>query len=493
MKEDAARRIELVRAVELEDRDATLLTREDRRQADAHARSMSSRFKGKKAQERFLAERADFAASRLTTRHKGLADLLQRSRWPAWLGVAVPLVALAAGLLASEFGTGKRLDLLAVPLLGTILWNVAVYLAILFSAPFKKRESDPFTRALVWLGSLGRRDETQGTAIDRAAAAFRARWTAATAPLAVARASRSLHLGAALFALGLIGGIYIRALVIEYRAGWESTFLGPEAVHTLLSAVLGPASAVTGVAIPPLEEIAAMRWTGAETGGVNAGPWIHLYTATVIGIVVIPRLLLALWQGLKGWRIAHNFPHAGREDFYVRRLLRASGAAPGRARVTPYAYTPGEETRRRLTDALRAVLGDGAQVRFDDPVAYGAEDNWGDTASFDPEDDYHLLFFSLSATPEDENHGVIAGQLATREGQRGKGTIVGALVDESPYRAHFAGQAGLDERVETRLEAWRKVLGDAGLYPLGVDLSQAPDGSLAERIEANLIPDSELR
>ena len=494
MIEEEARHFELVRAVELEDREASLLTREDRAQADTRARSAAEGLKGRKFQHRYLASRAAFAAKRLATRHPGIAELLSQSRWPRWIGWVLPLLALAAGFLANEFGTAKRLDLLAVPLLGTVGWNLFVYLWLILAAVTgaNRRVVDPLARGVRKIGEIGKRGNSEGSTIDRAAAAFRKRWLASSAPLVAARTSRTLHLGAALFALGLIGGIYLRALVTEYRAGWESTFLGPDAVHALLSLVLGPASAATGVAIPGVAEIAAMRWTGAETGGVNAGPWLHLYSVTVVGLVVIPRLLLAFFQSLKGWRLRRNFPVAGREDFYVRRLLRASGAHPGRARITPYAYRPGEQNRRSLETALKGMLGDGAEIRFDDPVDYGSEETWRATHQPDPRDDYHLLLFTLSATPEEENHGEIARVLAAEEGRCGQGTIVGALVDESQFRAHFAGQAGLDGRVETRLAAWRSVMANAGLDPLGIDLTEEQSDALAERLEANLLPDAEL-
>jgi hypothetical protein len=275
MREDEARRIELVRAIELEDREKGLLTREDREQANHYARTASGSLQGAKFERTYLAARADFAATRLLSRHKGLVDLLGRSRWPGWLGFVVPLVALGAGFLANEFGTGKRMDLLAVPLLGIIAWNVLVYVWILVGAASRlgtKRHqlADPLTAVLARVGSLRRGSSDGSTAINRAAATFRTRWAEMTAPINAARAGRTLHLGAALFALGLIGGIYLRALVIEYRAGWESTFLGPEAVHIVLSLLLGPASMLSGVAIPALPEIAAMRWTESETGGVNA-------------------------------------------------------------------------------------------------------------------------------------------------------------------------------------------------------------------------------
>lgn len=492
MTEDEARRVELVRAIEIHDPEAALLTREDRAQAEAHARAASAALRGRRATDAFIAGRAAFAAARLATRHPGIAGLLARSRWPRWLAVALPLAAMVAGLVANEFGTGKRLDLLAVPLLGTIAWNILVYPWLIVTA--FRRNTPPglalLYRAIARISGTGHPDT--GTALQRAANMFESRWALASAPVVGARIARTLHLSAALFAAGLVGGMYLRALVIEYRAGWESTFLGPEAVHALLSTVLGPASWMTGVRVPAVEVIAAMRWTGPETGGVNAGPWIFLYTATVVGLVIGPRLLLAFWQGVRTLRMSRRFPVAGREDFYIRRLLRGAGGAPGTARVTPYAYRPGEETRRRLSSALRGALGDGAEVRFDEPIDYGGEDRWLAEQPGNPEEDYHILLFTLSATPEEENHGALAAALAQRGAGSGAGTVLAALIDESPFRAHFAGQAGLEERIAGRLDAWRRALAGSRIAPLGVDLSQDVDDSLAQRLESGLLPDGAM-
>jgi len=488
MTEDEARQVELLRAVETEDRDTTLLTREDRAQAEAHARAASAPLKDQGAANTFLAARAEFASARLSTRHPGIAGLLRRSRWPRWLGIGFPLLALAGGFVANEFGNGRRLDLLAVPLVGTITWNLLVYVWVIIASFNRKKPHglDPLYRAIARMVGGGHRDLDRGTALHRAAIAFQTRWAKASGQLIGARVARTLHLGAALFAIGLIGGIYVRALVIEYRAGWESTFLGPSAVHAVLSTILGPASWATGMRIPAVEGIAALRWTGSGTGGVNAGPWILLYTATVAGLVIVPRLLLAFWQGTRALRLSRHFPVAGREDFYVRRLLRSASGSPGTARITPYAYNVGEETQRRLSEALRGALGDGAEVSFDEPIGYGDEDRWLAENSNDPRNDYQILLFTLAATPEEENHGALAANLAKRLGKDQPGTVLAALIDESPFRAHFAGQTGLEERIAGRLDAWRKALARSGVAPLGVDLSDEAHGSLAQRIESGL-------
>ena len=86
-------------------------------------------------------------------------------------------------------------------------------------------------------------------------------WSALVAPLMAARAARVLHLAAALFALGAVAGLYVRGLVFEYRAGWESTFLDAPAVHALLSFFLSPAAQLIGIPFPSVDQIAALRFT----------------------------------------------------------------------------------------------------------------------------------------------------------------------------------------------------------------------------------------
>ena len=490
MREDDARAFELVRAFEMEDSDATLLTREDRAQADAVARSAAAGRSDRRAGQQFLLARAGFAAARLKTRHPGIASLSARSRWPSWVGVVLPLASLALGFAANEFSQGRRMDLLAVPLLGTIAWNLLVYLWLPIAAVkgIGRPRHDPLSRAVGWIAGTARRDFDRGTPLHRAADTFQRRWSKLTAPLAGARIARTLHLSAALFAAGVIAGIYLRALVVEYRAGWESTFLGPEAVHALLATVLGPASALTGVAIPPAADFPALRWSNGD--GMIAGPWIHLWTTTLAGAVIVPRLALALWQGLRAARLSRTLPIAGREDFYTRRLLRAGGGEVGRVQVTPYAYTPDPATRAALTGALVRALGDRSQVNIDPPVAYGEEERWLAAHPPDPGVDYRVLLFSIAATPENENHGAFALGIARA---MPAGTVLAAVVDEGPFRERFERQAGFEERLGGRSAGWRSVLAEAGIVPLSLDLSQSETDPLAERLEGGLLPDAELR
>ena len=71
----------------------------------------------------------------------------------------------------------------------------------------------------------------------------RAELVAPAAPLATARIALCLHAAAATLALGLMGGMYLRGLVLDYRAGWQSTFLQADTVQAVLSTALAPATA----------------------------------------------------------------------------------------------------------------------------------------------------------------------------------------------------------------------------------------------------------
>ncbi len=393
-------------------------------------------------------------------------------------------------MLTNELGNGNRLNLLAFPLIGAIAWNLAVYMVLIISAVLRSNDDGGILTKLArrLSGTAGLRKD-EGTPMARSLAGFASDWIPASSRLTAHRSARTFHIAAALFAVGLIGGIFLRALAFEYRAGWESTFMGPQTVHWLLSLVLGPASAITGLAIPDVPGIAALRWAGAEGSGANAGPWIILYTATALIFIVIPRLILAGLAAVRANYAARTVAIPGREDFYVRRLMRAIGGKAGAVRITAYAYRPEEDVKKKLENILHEAIGDASPIRFDALVEYGAEETWLEEATARDEDEYHIVLFTLSATPEEENHGEFVRGLRKLEYSIAS---VAVIVDESAFRAHFAGQSGLDERVETRSAAWRDVVSKAGITPLLIDIANADPAAERERLEAALVQGGSL-
>ena len=91
----------------------------------------------------------------------------------------------------------------------------------------------------------------------------------------------ALHLAAVAVAAGALAAMYLRGLGLEYRAGWDSTFLDAQAVHRWLNLLLGPASALSGIALPEPAQLEALRFSTGP--GENAARWIHLYALTTAG------------------------------------------------------------------------------------------------------------------------------------------------------------------------------------------------------------------
>lgn len=501
MNEEEARRLLLVRAVEAEDSAEALLTREDRRQATAVAlaetgeasdRQRSGRLS--RADEAFLARRAQFGFDRLQTRFPQVGRADRSARWPGWIDWAVPAGALVLGIVSNELDSGNRLNIIAFPLAGMIAWNLIVYLLLAAGAArrvFSRRDSarrGMLTRAIE--GVAGPRGGNGGQPIGRALARFAADWAHYAGGLTHAHARRVLHLGAAALAAGVLLGMYGRALAIEYRAGWESTFIGAGTLHELLGLLLAPASSLSGIALPSAERLEALRWSNGI--GEIAGPWIHLYAVTAFLFIIGPRLVLAALAAARAHRLRRHMAVPGTEDFYIRRLLRGARGGGASVRIIPYSTHPDAAAQERLRKLLAQVLGEGTQTQFDPPIAYGEEDEWLGRARLDGEADHLVILFNLSATPEAENHGALVGGVRRRlaEGRSGAGLAV--LLDETAFRQRLGAQSGARGRLETRRQAWERVMAAQQVDPLAIDLEDGDEVTLAGRLEAALIRDPKL-
>lgn len=483
MNEAAARQVLLIRAVEGADAEGRLLSDEDRAYAGRAAAELvrwQAAERGERASpEAFIAKRAELLAAKLAGRFPKALRAIESMRWRPWLGVLLPVAALVVGAVAEHIADRHRVNILAFPLLGLLMWNIAVYLLLLAGGlmALAKRSG----RTPDWLQRLvaGARATVAVRAsgpLSGALARFALDWAQRSAPLVIARAERALHACAALLVLGAIAGLYVRGLVFEYRAGWESTFLDADAVHGILAFFLGPAARLTGLPLPSSDGIAALRWSGAGTGE-NAARWIHLYAVTVLLAVVLPRLVLAAVARWRERRLAARFP-LSLDEPYFRRVLSAWREVPARVRVAPYAYTPAEAATEGVRRLAAHLFGDSVQLTSARPVAFGDEDALAAAAPEDsPAADLVVALFNLAATPETENHGVFLDGL--RSQAAGRGPVV-VLVDESPYRRRLGDQPGTDARLAERRQAWSGLAATRGLHALFADL-EAPDLAGVER------------
>ncbi len=469
MNEADALAVTAMQVIETSDRAGTHWTDGDRAWASQAA---AAEVGERAAPEVFVTERARLALGRLHEKFPALRKGLRALVWRPWIGTALLLIAFVTGLLADRIGDTRHINVLAPPVLLLLVWNLLVYLMLFAGAALRLGHlhlPDLLRSAMTSLGAgWHRRSARRGQGpVGPWLIALSAEWARIATPLYRARATRLLHLAAAVFALGLIAGLYLRGLALEYRATWESTFLDPAMVQSVLSVALAPGAWLGQLPLPDLARITAIRSPGSE----NAASWLHLMALTLLALVVVPRLLLAavgLWQEQ---RCARTLP-LPLEHAYYRRLLRGFHVAPNQAVVLPYAYTPGERAVAGLDVLLSRLLGGAVVIHHVAPAAYG-DDDAVDADTWASQPGTRVLLFNLAATPEREAHGAFAAAAIASSGASDPLLVV---VDETS----FAARSGDDpQRLQQRRAAWRELLGTVRVTPAFVNLAD-PDVSTAD-------------
>jgi hypothetical protein len=509
MRERTLASVLLVKAVEETDGEGTLLPMADRaaasrdasrgagEPADATGIEAADASLSRRAQ-RLLGERAEILRARLAARFPVVDAALALVHGPWWLGAPLLVLGAAAGLSLSALDGSRRINVLAFPLLGLVLWSLLVYVGVLVrwirGLAGRGSRLAPLARGLARQGLAGvRRVVARSAAFNvplaSALGRFVGEWAETAGPALAARAARLLHLAAAASGLGLIAGFYLRGLVLDYQAGWESTFLTAEQVHAVLRVVYGPAALLTGIPVPDAAHLAAIRWPGARVGE-SAAPWIHLLSATALLFVVLPRLGLALVASVGVWRHALSAPAPPSLAPYFRRAFgpAAGGTGRGIAAVVPYAYTPSPAAVTALGRLLPAALGEHLAVDMRASIPYGDEDEFvahlaergGGVA------DVIVLVFTLAATPEDQNHGVVLAGVRDWLARSHRPAQLLVLVDEGPYAARMAGPVGAADRLPARRGVWEAFVAARGLGACVLDLAAAPTADAGARLRAGL-------
>ncbi len=460
MDESAAIEVVALRAVETADDARSIWSDADRAWASRAAAEVVG---ASASPDAFLARRAALAVERIGARERALPAAIASLAWRPWVGAAIVALAFVVGLGLDQIDGAQRVNILAPPVLGLLAWNVAVYLAIAIGYVVRYGEPSSPRGLRAWVARVG-----AGVARPRGdggmrgiVAAFADDWSRRAAPLYTLRAARILHLAAALLATGVLAGLYLRGLAFEYRATWESTFLDAVDVRRLVAFLYAPGAWTTGIAVPGVADVAAIR----APQGENAARWLHLIAGTVAAVVIAPRLLLALATGaLERWRATHL--GIGLDEPYFQRLLRGYRGGPARVRVLPYSTTPSPAALAGLEAVVARSFGGSAALVVASPVAYGADLALPGDAPL--AGTTLCALFNATATPERETHGAFLAALAAR---RGEAETVVALVDESAWNDRFAGDAA---RAAQRRESWER-LGDEHHVPtVFVDLAQ-PD------------------
>jgi hypothetical protein len=498
VREAAAQRVLLIRAIEEVDRDGRLLSPEERARVTAAVRATAEG-----PPSLVIEQRAARLIENLAERAPWINAVLNATRPPSTVAWILLVVACLVGLLSDTLGPERRVNILSVALFGLILWNLGVYAALaawwlarVVRPPSQRADMAHSSTGWValatsWATWHGRRPlhtRSEGARLaGQIVNAYVAYWRRVATPLVATRVRGLLHLGAALIAVALLVGTYWRGIAFEYRATWESTFLGPHALRAILVPLLGPASLLLGEPIPSAAVLAAMR--APATG--EAAPWIHRYALTTLLLVVGPRILLAASAFARARRLAANLPVDLGEPYFSR--LTPGRGQRAHVEILPYGitFTPGAENT--LRDLVRDLVGAVADVRIEDTMPYGAEPEavWEvDPGAGDGIEWWRMLIFSLAQSPEDEVHGAVITRLVAwvSEAKPGMRRAL-VVVDASAYRLRLAGSGAEGPRVAERQRAWDLVGRRAGSTIVHLDLARdVADDQVLTRLRRSVWP-----
>lgn len=483
MREHEAQAVLLVKAFEEADPDGLLLPADDRRQATEAARASTS----DPAEAAFA--RAERLLPVLEARLPGTAGLLRGTRIGAGLAPVVLAAAFVVGLVSNALGPHRRIDVWQWPFVFLFAWNLVWY-AIFLAGPLLHRgrpgahagalaQGAHAVVALAGRGTrlagrifewaLGRftsrarkRDAKTAGIAASAIGRYAAEWRRATGPLLAARTRLLLHAGSLALALGLVVGMYARALTFKYEAAWESTILDAATLQKMVNALLGPAATVLGRRVPDVRPYEAPTHD-------DAAPWLHLYAMATLLYVAIPRALFFLRESARVARLSARVP-ADLSLGYARRAGLAPAGEGRRVVWRGYGYHPAPRAADAFTGLLHAAFGTKCEIDRATDVDYGADDPDAGPAS----DATAVLLVSLAQTPESEVHGAfVAARVA-----RGARPLV--VADASPLVARGADATRLDER--RRL--WSRIGREAGVDLVHVDLAANEGDAAADRLAA---------
>lgn len=470
LTESDAKRILLTRAFELP------LTAPWTAADHAWAGSESSRTLGESTSyEAWLVTRSELATARLTQRLPALAGPLTSMGLSGWLSL-LPILAFLLGLATDAVGSAQRVNILAPPLLALILWNLVVYAVLAGTAmrttlfkknlqpvggPIRQMLKQITRHSMERLGHRFTKPESHAAIIR-----FLGDWSRSSEAIQTARLAKLLHQASLALTAGVLISLYVRGLVFEYRAGWDSTFLSPETLHTFLSWVLGPAANLSGLALPSMAELAALRFSVGP--GENAARWIHLYALTAAVLVLLPRTMLALIAATRVRQLESNF-NLPLDEVYFQRLRPSHTGKGTSVLVLPYSYHLTPDALTGLRAVLESGLGSGIELRVSESIPLGGEDElvrWLPQQADSANPPTIVPIFSLTATPERENQGTLLEAL-NAVSNHGKLGLV--LIDESGFRQRFIGPEG-QTRLMQRRESWQRLLHDYDISPVFVDL-----------------------
>lgn len=358
--------------------------------------------------EKFILRRSHQLAVVDSAAAKTLGEM-EVPRVPGWWALVAGIAAFGLGIALTGIGSDREINLLSLPLVGILIWNAVMILGSIVTE-FYPRSSDS-SLGKSWLTPFMNQLPNGGEKISPAVGAFHSMAKPLVMERAKSQARVWLHVAAAVLAMGICVGLYAKGWSREYRAVWESTLLDAPQAQQFFGALFAPASGAFTLPIP-LDEVSKMQ-RGKEhlTEGVRALPWIHLYAGTLVLLVVLPRLVLAGATGMWGRRRVAKLWHGLGWPDQVRRRLREIEGGSEVMEVIVHGSNLNDVDQSRWRTAVQARLGGLAGVRFSQ-VESGEEDDFA--KAWNPMSSRVAILFPFAATPEEEVHTRLVGEIRQR-------------------------------------------------------------------------------
>jgi len=476
LTENQAQQITLVRVLEQTQNNGSFWSASDAKEATRAARDLV----GTKASfAEFVARRAQWAVEEISRRSPDRAIQLRPPRWPLVAGQVLVAMAILFGLGTHLLGTILMpghvygyMHVIQLPLLVLIAWNLFFFgwFFVQWVLHLFKRVQKP-TGPLNEMFGRWRASESLGFDMKRRTpwvASFRQTWSQLSGPVNEVRLKMVASLASMLFTVGALVGLLWSGLHKEYRMGWATTYnwMNGEFMHCIISRVLAPGAWLTNIPIPDANHIQSLRVPPSL--GEIAQSWIYLYVASVLALVVIPRLYLVALNAFARWRMCRDFPLPMNGAYFTTLRAAWRGQRIG-VSVVPFRYELSPALRSNLSAMLERIYGLAVDITVEQVVLMGEDaTDWKKTINREGHVAV-IVIFNLAATAEADAHGALLQRLRKSVED---GTPVVPIVDTGAYRQDDP------ERFRQRCNQWRQILDKIKFKPLFLDLHKAAEDDL---------------
>jgi len=308
------------------------------------------------------------------------------------------LASFLIGLGSNYLGSGHKVNILLNPLMILLGWNFAVYLVLLFKGTVFRKYTLPPANMAFQLINFGRsikdkfnllfpKKSKKATLLRNARIYFIELWLQQANVLSAARLSLILHGMAIALTCGVVTGLYLRGLFQEYQFAWFSTF-DKSIVISLGKVVFAPVLFLAQGNMPEENMGAA---------------WIHLFAASAVFYILLPRFFLLFQTKLKIKKISGSIEPDLTLPYFKKWRLDSTNLA-----LYSYSYTLDDKSLFLLNEALERVYG-----LYGEPVVENIP--WGGNL---PKSLYQeripVFCFNAAQTPENEVHGEFLNKILQR-------------------------------------------------------------------------------